>query len=111
MSRRIQGKASFAEIQDSNGKIQLYFNRDEICKYLNDNGIETRPIIAGNIARQPANNLFDYRISGKLLNSDNIMDNGFSIGVHQSLCAESIEYVKEVFDNFFKERKVNWKLL
>ena len=31
MSRRIQGKASFAEIQDSNGKIQLYFNRDEIC--------------------------------------------------------------------------------
>ena len=31
MSRRIQGKASFAEIQDSQGKIQLYFNRDIIC--------------------------------------------------------------------------------
>ena len=31
MSRRIQGKASFAEIQDSFGKIQVYFNRDEIC--------------------------------------------------------------------------------
>ena len=31
MSRRIQGKASFAEIQDSKGKIQVYFNRDEIC--------------------------------------------------------------------------------
>ncbi len=31
MSRRIQGKASFAELLDSKGKIQLYFNRDEIC--------------------------------------------------------------------------------
>ena len=31
MSRRIQGKASFAEVQDMKGKIQVYFNRDEIC--------------------------------------------------------------------------------
>ena len=32
MSRRIQGNASFAEILDSQGKIQVYFNRDVICK-------------------------------------------------------------------------------
>ena len=32
MSRRIQGSASFAELQDSSGRIQIYFNRDEICK-------------------------------------------------------------------------------
>jgi lysyl-tRNA synthetase, class II len=32
MSRRIQGKASFAEVQDSQGRIQVYFNRDEICE-------------------------------------------------------------------------------
>ncbi len=31
MSKRIMGKASFAEIQDSSGRIQVYFNRDEIC--------------------------------------------------------------------------------
>jgi lysyl-tRNA synthetase, class II len=31
MSRRIQGKASFAELQDAQGRIQVYFNRDEIC--------------------------------------------------------------------------------
>lgn len=31
MSRRIMGKASFAEIQDEKGRIQLYINRDEIC--------------------------------------------------------------------------------
>ncbi|MEJ6798661.1 MAG: lysine--tRNA ligase [Crocinitomicaceae bacterium] len=31
MSQRIMGKASFAEIQDSSGRIQVYINRDEIC--------------------------------------------------------------------------------
>jgi lysyl-tRNA synthetase class 2 len=31
MSRRIMGKASFVEIQDSEGRIQIYLNRDEIC--------------------------------------------------------------------------------
>jgi lysyl-tRNA synthetase class 2 len=31
MSRRIMGKASFAELQDDSGRIQIYVNRDEIC--------------------------------------------------------------------------------
>ncbi|MBL4605051.1 MAG: lysine--tRNA ligase [Flavobacteriaceae bacterium] len=31
MSINIQGKASFAQLQDSEGRIQVYFNRDEIC--------------------------------------------------------------------------------
>lgn len=32
MSRRVQGKASFAELQDASGRIQIYVNRDEICE-------------------------------------------------------------------------------
>lgn len=31
MSKRVMGKASFAELQDSSGRIQIYVNRDEIC--------------------------------------------------------------------------------
>lgn len=31
MMIKVQGKASFADLQDANGKIQVYFNRDEIC--------------------------------------------------------------------------------
>ncbi|MEQ9006449.1 MAG: OB-fold nucleic acid binding domain-containing protein, partial [Ekhidna sp.] len=31
MSRRIMGSASFAEIQDSSGRIQIYIRRDDIC--------------------------------------------------------------------------------
>src|SRR3954466_16357182 len=32
MSRRIMGSASFAEIQDATGRIQVYFRRDDVCK-------------------------------------------------------------------------------
>ena len=32
MSRRVMGSASFAEIQDSKGKIQIYVRRDDICE-------------------------------------------------------------------------------
>lgn len=32
MRRKIQGKASFGELQDGEGRIQVYFNRDEICE-------------------------------------------------------------------------------
>jgi len=31
MSQRVMGKASFIELQDSSGRVQVYFNRDEIC--------------------------------------------------------------------------------
>jgi lysyl-tRNA synthetase class 2 len=31
MRRKIQGKASFGDIQDDSGRIQVYFKRDEIC--------------------------------------------------------------------------------
>ncbi|MCL6295779.1 lysine--tRNA ligase [Jejuia spongiicola] len=31
MSKNVQGKASFGQLQDAEGKIQVYFNRDEIC--------------------------------------------------------------------------------
>lgn len=31
MRKKVQGKAAFTEIQDSYGRIQVYFNRDEIC--------------------------------------------------------------------------------
>ena len=31
MSRRVMGKASFAEIQDSKGRIQVYITRDDLC--------------------------------------------------------------------------------
>ena len=36
MSRRIMGKASFVELQDSSGRIQLYISRDDLCPHEED---------------------------------------------------------------------------
>ncbi len=41
MSRRIMGKASFLELQDSEGRIQVYINRDDLCPGENKDGYNT----------------------------------------------------------------------
>tara|TARA_B100000900_G_scaffold73006_1_gene58121 strand:- start:4597 stop:4749 length:153 start_codon:yes stop_codon:yes gene_type:complete len=50
--------------------------------------------------------LISYHLTFKELDKLKL-NYGFLIGVHQSLCDESMDYVKLVFDNFFEERQVN----
>ena len=45
MSRRVMGKASFAEIQDSKGRIQVYVTRDDINANTDEGNLGTRSII------------------------------------------------------------------
>ena len=45
MSRRVMGKASFAEIQDSKGRIQVYVTRDDINENINENDQQPRSVI------------------------------------------------------------------
>ena len=78
------------------------FGRMEICNFLNEHGVETRPIIAGNLAKQPGTLLYPHRVGGSLKVADHVMDNGFSIGVHQGLSGEAKDYVVDIFAKFFK---------
>lgn len=70
--------------------------RDGICHQLNLKGIETRPIICGNVALQPAMKLFPHRVVGELRFATEIMNNGFSIGCHHAMGDEHIAYIREV---------------
>lgn len=72
--------------------------RDRIVAHLRDNGIETRPIVAGNFARQPVFNKLDATVSGTLTNADHIHDNGFFVGNHSIDMAEQIDYLKKVLE-------------
>ena len=65
--------------------------------------IETRPIICGNIAKQPAIKKYEHRVVGELEYSDNIMYNGFAIPCHQSLCSSSLEYISDTLDKFIEK--------
>jgi CDP-6-deoxy-D-xylo-4-hexulose-3-dehydrase len=75
------------------------FKRKELTDFLNEKGIETRPIIAGNMARHPALKMYEHRISGTLENCDLIMQNGFAIGV-QKFHQDIVDAVDEFMEKY-----------
>jgi CDP-6-deoxy-D-xylo-4-hexulose-3-dehydrase len=65
--------------------------------------IESRSIIAGNIARQPAMQLFDHVEVGLLENADHVMFNGFSLPCHQGVDAAALNHMIHVLDIFMQK--------
>lgn len=76
------------------------FTVKEIRQHLESRGIETRPIICGNIAKQPVMAKYGHRVFGDLRNATDVMVNGFSIGVHQDVTQDQVYYVAEVMNEF-----------
>jgi len=76
--------------------------RNKMRTHLESHGIETRPIICGNLARQPAFKMIPHRISGELNGADEIMDRGLFWGSHPGMSTEDVQYVSQVVRNFFK---------
>ena len=62
-------------------KPDLPYSRQDVFDYLGKYGIETRPIVGGNLARQPAFSQFRNFASSTLDNADVIHDRGFYIGL------------------------------
>jgi CDP-6-deoxy-D-xylo-4-hexulose-3-dehydrase len=78
------------------------FTRAEFVRHLEAYSIQTRPIMAGNILRQPA-----FRHLGDASRypvADSVMRGGLLIGCHQGLTSEHIEYVQEVATSFLRAR-------
>ena len=80
------------------------FSLKEITAHLQSNKIETRPIIAGNMARHPAMQDYEHRIAGDLSEADNIMKNGFAFGCHHEVNRAACEYVVAQIDAFMKAK-------
>ncbi len=81
-------------------------NRSKLCNFLNKNGIETRVIVSGNFTSQPVVKNFPHRISGKLLNANKIMMNGFSIGIHQNLRKIQLVYIYRIFKEYLRKENL-----
>jgi CDP-6-deoxy-D-xylo-4-hexulose-3-dehydrase len=64
----------------------------DLLTYLDQNKVGTRLLFAGNLTRQPYMVGANYRISGDLTNTDNVMNNTFWIGVQPALTMEMMEY-------------------
>ena len=76
--------------------------RSNLIKFLEKQGIETRPILAGNISSHPAYDKMKFRKFGKLNNSELILNNSFFVGVYPGLDQTSLEYIVNCFKLFFK---------
>jgi CDP-6-deoxy-D-xylo-4-hexulose-3-dehydrase len=75
--------------------------RYDLVNHLEKNKIMTRMLFGGNITRQPAYEDIEYKTIGELKNTDLIMNNTFFIGVYPGITDEMIEYVINVFKDFF----------
>lgn len=71
-------------------------NREKFIEALRGAGIEVRPIVAGNFARQPAFQYMNASISGNLANADYIHENGFFVGNHSIPMENQIQLLIEV---------------
>ena len=69
------------------------FGREEMTSNLERKGIETRPIMAGNIAEQPVAKQMPFRVAGDLENSKLIMRNSFFFGNHNGIGHAEREYI------------------
>lgn len=79
------------------------FTVKDITTYMQKNRIETRPIIAGNMARHPGVKMQPHRVAGDLSSADKIMQKGFAFGCHHAINEQAREYVVSTIDNFMKE--------
>lgn len=79
------------------------FTRDQITNYLNSRLIETRNLFAGNMTKQPAFVGKNWKISGNLDNTDNIMNNTFFLGTYPGLKDEMFVYEDSVLAEFISK--------
>lgn len=67
--------------------------RKDFAAGLEAAGIETRPVVTGNLARQPVLQHMPHRIAGKLANADFVHDRGLMIGIHPSTTDAQVAHV------------------
>jgi len=75
--------------------------RDGLRDALEGAGVETRPVICGNLARQPALQQVPHRVSGTLHGADAVMDRGLYWGTHPAMTDGEIGYIIDQVIGFF----------
>lgn len=83
------------------------FGRDDLQVHLEDNLIETRPILAGDLTRQPVMDRIPHRIVGELEGSRHLHFDGLFIGNHHALDEPRLEYIVETIETFVENRSGN----
>ena len=81
-------------------KPEAPFDRGDLVTRLESKGIETRPIMAGNMTEQPVMNHLKHRVVGDLRNSRLVMRRSFFFGNHNGIGPEQRNFIGEVITDF-----------
>lgn len=81
------------------------FSRERLVGFLASKLIDTRPLFAGNITKQPYFKKLNYKTSNDLSNTDKIMNDSFWIGVYPGITLEMLDYVIKSFKEFVSNHK------
>jgi CDP-6-deoxy-D-xylo-4-hexulose-3-dehydrase len=77
--------------------------RDGLRDHLEAAGVETRPVICGNLTRQPALARHAYRINGELNGADRVMDCGLYWGTHPFMTEDDVRYIVATVEQYFQQ--------
>jgi CDP-6-deoxy-D-xylo-4-hexulose-3-dehydrase len=86
-------------------KDNIPFSRESLVNYLASKLVDTRPIFAGNLIKQPYFKNKIFRTSKTLSNTDKIMNQSFWIGVFPGLSKDMLEYTIKQFETFIMENR------
>jgi len=75
--------------------------RNALQAHLEGAGIETRPLVCGNLLRQPAFEFLPYRAPAALPGADALHERGLYWGLHPVLTEEEVAYVLQQVDGFY----------
>lgn len=78
------------------------FTRGDLQRHLEAAGIQTRPIVGGNFARQPVMQTVSHRIEGELAQADLVHRSGFMISNHHDIVPSQVNYVAQVVREFIQ---------
>lgn len=77
------------------------FSRLEICTFLEQSNIQTRPMFTGNVLRQPGfKNIKSRMLQKDFPNTDYVMKNAFLVGCNQGLTQRHVSYMENIFSKF-----------
>jgi len=76
------------------------FKRNDLVEHLESKGVETRPVVTGNVARQPVAKAFNSLTQHPLPGADQVHDRGFYVGLSPIMTAKTIDRLIETFDAF-----------
>lgn len=76
--------------------------RARLVPFLEERGIETRSMFAGNITKHPAYKDAEFRVSGDLAGADQILAESFWITVHPRLRQPDLDFIVSVFNRFYE---------